>query len=329
MKLSFRACAIAIVAPIAAFAGALSGGLPTAAATCPPPTSDVYAQAVLADAPAAYYRLDESSGQALCDASGHSVNGTYSGTGITYGQPGALHPTTDPAIAASGSVNPATSTGNSGIAGSTDFTLEGWFQTTTKQDQVVVSIGQSGTQNMAGVGPWSNASGPTGGTGDLITFDTFGGSFKFDVSGLGINVFDGAWHYTVLTFAAGTGTATAYLDGHNLGTATVADHPVASPVRVGYWIDTVFNQPFAGGLDEVAVYPSALTNARVSAHYAAALQAAATSPSPTTLPTLPHTGKVPTDPAAGSVAAVLFVLMAAVGVLAATRALRAPGRKNS
>ena len=97
---------------------------------------------------------------------------------------------------------------------------------------------------------------------------------------------------------------------------------------MGYWIDTVFNQPFAGGLDEVAVYPSALSSGRVSAHYAAALQAAATSPSPTTAPTLPHTGALPSDPATGSGAAVLVVLAAAMGLLAVTRALRA-GRKNS
>jgi hypothetical protein len=271
-----------IALPIAGAVWAAGAGLPAAAATCPPPTGDPYAQAGLADAPAAYYRLDESPGQALCDASTHALHGTYAGTGISYLQPGALNSTADPAIVTDGSVQPAHSTANSVVSGSVNFSLEGWFKTTTRQDQMVVSIGQAGNQNMAGIGVWSNQCSGTGGNLDLIMFDTFGGAFGFDASAVGVNVFDGKWHHTAASFnASGGGTVTAYVDGQSLGTATVADHPSASPVRVGFWIDTVCNQPWKGGLDEVAVYPSALSAARVSAHYAAGIQAAATT-SPTT-----------------------------------------------
>ena len=42
------------------------------------------------------------------------------------------------------------------------------------------------------------------------------------------------------------------------------------PVRIGFWVDALFNKPFDGGLDEIAVYPSALTADQISRHYAAA-----------------------------------------------------------
>lgn len=317
-----RFTVVAIVAGAIALPGAVIGAMDTVAAGCPPSTADGYAQAVLADSPVGYYRLDEAAGPTLCDASTANNPGTYAPAGITYGQAGALHGTSDTAISADGSVNPAKSTGNSSISGATDFTLEGWFKTTTKQDQAFVSIGQSGNQNMAGIGPWSNSSSCCGGNKDLITFDTFGGSFKFDASAVGINVFDGQWHYAVVTFATGSGTATVYLDNHNLGTASVADHPSASPVRIGYWIDTVFNQPFNGGIDEVAVYKSTLSSGRVGAHYAAALASVAASPSPA--PALPRTGAATpaSDPTLPVGALLSIALVAPLGWWALRRTLR-------
>ena len=61
-----------------------------------------------------------------------------------------------------------------------------------------------------------------------------------------------------------------YLDGRLLKSMKISVQPATSPVRVGYWIDTFCNAPFAGSLDEVAIYRSALTIDRVKAHYAAA-----------------------------------------------------------
>jgi hypothetical protein len=163
---------------------------------------------------------------------------------------------------------------DSGIAGSANFTLEGWFKTTARQDQMVVDIGQMGAQNMAGIGPWSNHVSSTyvvsPGTRDYISFDTYDGTFQFDAHSAGIDVFDGKWHYVAVSFSGGSGVATVYLDNHTLGAQAVPDRPSESPVRIGFWVDTIYNQPFNGGLDEIAVYPSALTADRIAAHYAAA-----------------------------------------------------------
>jgi hypothetical protein len=241
---------------------------------CHPATKDAYAEAVLADGPVAYYRLDETAGGTLCDASSAHNQGTYSVSGVTLGRPGALHSSGDTAIAADGSAQVATSDANSGISGPTSFTIEGWFQTSTRQDQMVVDIGQGGAQNMAGIGPWSNLLSASyvvsPGSGDYITFDTFDGTFEFDAHSVGIDVFDGRWHYAAVSFSAAGGVASAYLDNHGLGSAKVADKPLASPIRIGFWVDTAYNKPFNGELDEIAVYPSALTSDQIARHFVAA-----------------------------------------------------------
>ena len=48
------------------------------------------------------------------------------------------------------------------------------------------------------------------------------------------------------------------------------DERSASPVRIGFWVDALFNKPFDGGLDEIAVYPSALSADQIGRHHAAA-----------------------------------------------------------
>src|SRR3989338_4782354 len=48
-----------------------------------------YRDTILLDAPAAYWRLDETSGAAAADASGNARNGTYNGT-YTLGVVGGL-----------------------------------------------------------------------------------------------------------------------------------------------------------------------------------------------------------------------------------------------
>jgi trimeric autotransporter adhesin len=241
---------------------------------CPPATKDAYARAVLADKPAVYYRLDEAAGPTLCDASGNHNNGAYSASGVTYRQPGGPHHTNDTAIGANGTAQVAVSSASSGISGLASFTLEGWFRTTAKQDQIVVDIGQAGAQNMAGLGPWMNQVSSTfvttPGTGDYISFDTYDGAFQFDASAAGINVFDGNWHYAAVSFSATSSMASVYLDNRTLGSTSIADRPAASPVRIGFWVDALFNKPFDGGLDEIAVYPSALTVDQIARHYAAA-----------------------------------------------------------
>ena len=92
---------------------------------------------------------------------------------------------------------------------------------------------------------------------------TYGSGFGQEMVFKGFD--NGSWHHLVLTMASGT--STTYLDGTKVGERTGGDsldlrrftlgaHPGASA--------------FAGAVDELAVYGSALSAARVCAHYRAA-----------------------------------------------------------
>lgn len=67
---------------------------PASAPTVSAGGSTTYSAAVLADSPAAYYRLGETSGTTAADSSGHGNNATINGT-VTLNSPGALPSDTD------------------------------------------------------------------------------------------------------------------------------------------------------------------------------------------------------------------------------------------
>src|SRR5262249_2766087 len=82
-----------------------------------------YQGTVLADGPAAYWRLGEASGTVAADSSPNARNATY-GTGVAYGRAGALAGDTNTAVLLNGgsiampsSVNPW----------SGNFTIEAWI----------------------------------------------------------------------------------------------------------------------------------------------------------------------------------------------------------
>jgi PKD repeat protein len=86
---------------------------------------------------------------------------------------------------------------------------------------------------------------------------------------------DGAWHHAVATLSPSG--MRLYLDGEQVGARN--DVTVGQHLAIGYWRiggDTVSGWPsaptsgyFAGDLDEIAVYKTELSAARVAAHHAA------------------------------------------------------------
>lgn len=296
-----RAALLAAIA-VTVLASMLAAAAPASAA-CPSPNGDAYSTAVLADGPIAYYRLDETSGPTMCDSSSQANNGTYNGSNVTYGVPGALLSSSDTAVAADGMPSTpgviGTSNSNSPISGNESFTLEGWFRSTgTTQNQALVDIGQAGTANAAGLAVWPTA-GSCDANGSSIAVDQYNGNNCWDTTTVGVNLFDQNWHYLAVTYDATTGTVTAYVDGQSLGGQLAVNSPLnlaASPVRVGNWVDQIINQPYIGDADEVAVYPTALSAARIAAHYAAAESGPSTTPPPGTTTTTTTTTTPPSTP---------------------------------
>jgi len=77
----------------------------------------------------------------------------------------------------------------------------------------------------------------------------------------------GAWHHVVSTRTMTTGALQLYVDGVSAGSATGSKASLTSPANISFGRIQTGNNYFAGSLDEIAVYNTALSPAAVTAHY--------------------------------------------------------------
>jgi Concanavalin A-like lectin/glucanases superfamily/Bacterial Ig-like domain (group 3)/IPT/TIG domain len=274
----------ALATPDRLGATALSLGLDSSAAANPfgvtpfnaPPTSSPYAQAVLSDSPAIYYRLDETGGPVAHDSSGNEYEGGYQ-EGVTYGVQGAIAgDPSDNAINATGLA--ITQSGTKLPAGNSARTMEFWVR--------------GGRQN-----PIAFTYGGEGGTNDQFRVTLYGGELWLTVDSshgyasaqyalsLPQAWWDGNWHLFDVTY---DGTkALGYMDGQLVGSFGVRT-PLAtatgtSPLRLGDRAEVVgSNGPY--DLDEFAIYPAALTPEQIDSHWSLGGSAAAVCATPPTSP---------------------------------------------
>jgi hypothetical protein len=239
---------------------AMLPGTASAKPVCGSSAGTYYTQ-VKADHPLAYFRLDETTGPTACDDSGNGNNGTYASSDLTYGVTGALKSSTDTAISSDGTIDPVTVNSSSLPTGSPNFTLEGWFATKSTQDQMLVDMGQEGQDQVVGLGMWNS--------GSLLYIDLYQDDLNFAIPSTD-KILNGKWHFIAVTHSATSGKFVAYLDGKKLGSAAHGALNLAGgTLRIGWWVDTVFNQPFNGSMDEVAAFPAVLTAKQITAQYTA------------------------------------------------------------
>lgn len=213
----------------------------------PPPSTSSYDATVLADSPAAYWRLGESSGAAVADARGGSP-GSYGGA-VALAQPALITATTNTSALLNGTNASVTVPSTAALATADTFTLEAWLKRkSTKRAEGVFAKGMGGYQlyfNRSGLLILAKV-----GSGDIVRST--------------VAVAQGAPHHVVATKSAGT--VRLYIDGvDRTGTVTTqAIVATSSPLSMG----TVGGY-FSGTIDEAAVYARALSAADVSRHYAA------------------------------------------------------------
>jgi hypothetical protein len=225
------------------------------------PTVDhSYSAAVLLDSPAAYWRMGESSGTTMTDASKNANNGTYAGT-VTLGQPGALAGDKGTAVAFDGR------TASASVASSRSLqvnwiTIELWIKKTTE-----TGYGVYVAKNVTG-------GGGVGSSWFQLLNNSFSGRLEFRVTGdydpvlvsstaLVVNT----WYYVVATYD-GT-VAKLYINGKLDATLSAVAAPTQTddPLYIGRRADGFFNNVV---LQEVAIYPTALSADRIAAHWRAA-----------------------------------------------------------
>ncbi|MFT4009800.1 MAG: PKD domain-containing protein [Nocardioidaceae bacterium] len=231
----------------------LAGGALPPGATAP---SDAYGQAVYGDSPDLFYRLDETSGDAI-DLSGNGNNGVYTG-GYTQG---VSSPVTATGQATAFDGSSGTLASSQQVSGPGVFSEELWFKTTTTNGGKLIGFGnqQGGFSGSYDRHVYMEPSGQ-------LTFGVWTGFTNTITTPASYN--DGQWHYLVAT--QGADGMKLYLDGALTGT----NEQTSQQAYSGYWNiggDTAWNGTrfFDGTIDEVAVYSDVLSPSQIAAHHAA------------------------------------------------------------
>lgn len=223
-----------------------------------------YASTVLADSPTGYWKFNESSGTTITDYGSAGLNLTTSGS-PTLGVTGPI--TGDTACSfVSASLQYASVADNSNVLQNGDvFTLECWYKR---------SATQSTFQSIMGKGTSGGARFLVD-NGNHVNLTVTGGTTVYAQTGTFTDTTN--WHHLVLT--KNGSTVKFYLD--TVDTAgTINNTTVATdtdPFLVGRKT-TGLTDYLNGSIAHVAVYVgTALSSARVTAHYNAATTAAAVS----------------------------------------------------
>jgi len=209
---------------------------------------------------AARWRIDEGTGQALRDSSGHGLHGVLG-------------------LVSSSDVNdPTWIAGRRGAAlrfGGDDLveirylepkqiTVEAWIRASANPGafKYVVSKGADGDHGAASYGLYT---GPSSG----LMFYVADGASHFSSSDAGPRVWDGEWHHAAGTY--GNGSLRFFLDGSEVGvpTAGPASIEYGKPDDTRFYIGQYRGQSpasfgFIGDIDEVAVWSRALKPGEVA-----------------------------------------------------------------
>jgi RHS repeat-associated protein len=236
---------------------------PSTSVTVTGSTSYPYSTAVTGDGAAGFWRLGEAAGLPATDASGQGNSGSYLG-GISRVQPGAIQRDPDKGLSLDGSSGHVLVADAPALAITGDLTVEAWVN--------FASV--AGTQVIVGKGDGSSASASAyqlayvAGTG--FTFTTYVGTVATQVTEA-INATPAAW-YQVVGTRTSAGVVTIYVNcqpgplGRDPGTPL---NVVGSALGIGSTGSGTGSHllPLIGSIDEVAVYPVALTHDAVGSHW--------------------------------------------------------------
>ena len=230
-----------------------------------------YPSTIAADSPTGYWRLNETSGTTAADSSGGAQSGAYAN--VTLGAAGGLPGDTDKAATFNGTTSYVlvNSTAASDFERTDPFSIEAWIKTTSTGIVIPVS-------KMNNVAPYRGYDILLdNGVARVQLINDYGAGNYTEIRGT-TKLNDGGWHHLVVV-NAGDGVSTGgrwqdltiYVDGvadakvpdltHTL-TATMRNSiPVVFATRSGggAW--------FPGGIDDVALYRTALPWWRVGQHF--------------------------------------------------------------
>jgi PKD repeat protein len=233
-----------------------SGTVPTGAI---PATT--YPDAIRSDGATSYWRLHEASGTGY--DWGNSTNDLIVASDVTRSVAGAIVNDADTAMSFPGSGSAPAVAGLS-ISAPQTFTEEAWFKTASTQGGKIIGFGSNRT---GGSSVYDRHVYLTN-TGRVV-FGVYNGTVQVITSAASYN--NGRWHHVAASLSSAG--MQLYLDGQLAGTNPATTAQTAT----GYWRiggDTISNSwpnkpnsdNLAGTIDEVAVYPTALSQTKIQQH---------------------------------------------------------------
>lgn len=224
-----------------------------------------YAATVLADGPTSYWRLGETTGTTAADSAGSSP-GTIAG-GVTLGLPGAIVGDPDTAMgfdSASRQYIKVSDTAALDFTG--DFSVEAWAKPAVLNGVGGAIVHKGGP---SGYSVWQYRLSTT--SGNQWRGTVFVGTTAIQVTAPGTPSTT-SWTHLVMTKAGNT--LTLYVNGAAVASTTFSGTVNTSNGNLAIGRTGSSNTDyFNGQIDEVAVYPTALSAARVLAHYQAGIGA--------------------------------------------------------
>lgn len=227
---------------------------------------------VLADSPSHYWSLNETTGTTGAD---WVSNGDLQLTGSTLGrdQTGAESDGTGTSTAFGGDARGVTATTEQFT---NRFTLEAWVQTTSTTGGPII-----GASNGTALGSGNRDRLVYLGNDGRVRFGLYPGTVRSVASTTAVN--DGAWHHVVAVL--GNTGQQIYIDGvleaEDTGTLRGQDYSgywTVGGTSLSGWPDRPSSDYLNGKLDDVAVYPRALTGAQIAAHHSVGVNGVAPEP---------------------------------------------------
>ena len=244
--------AIALLFAVAA-ALLLAGGTAVPATAATPTTT--YQQDVFAASPASYWRLGETSGTSAADQLGANP-GTY--TNVLLNQGGALACDSNPSASFDGVQSYERVPSSSSLNMTSAATVEFWAKRRTISSTYQVLVGKpgNGQSKYENYAVW---------LGTSSRYTAYFGDGSTWVAVQTPAVTDTNWHHVVATNDGST--VKIYLDGvlKQSTSTTLRLTANTQPLNIGGANNNSYF--FNGWLDEVAIYPTALSATTVLAHY--------------------------------------------------------------
>lgn len=232
-----------------------------------------YSSAVLADSPLAYYRLGETSGTTMVDSSGNGRNGLHVSS-PTLGATGLLVGDSDKAVTY-GTGADLSRTPYAAWMDTPNGSLECWFATTTPTTQSVVGRWSSNPLEWIFIDFTPTA---------IRAYCSIGATDYVAQTSTNVGAMrDGNPHHVVATHDGST--LRLYVDGAQVASVAAVGNLNGGNADIYIGTRQTSGTHFTGTIDEVAIYGTALSAARVAAHYTAGT----TAPPPSSTSTISAT----------------------------------------